>query len=91
MAKQKVVLKRDNYRCMKKSEQCLSEKMNALAFSNSHIHQSSLSMITSVLCLIPPIGSTFSSRFSCSLKALENEIGFLQGIRYNDVNPEQLN
>lgn len=91
MAKWNVVMKRDSYRCMKKSVQCLSENMNALAFFNSHIHQSPLSMITSVLCLIPPIGNIFSNRFSCSVKALENEIGFLQGVHYNDVNPDQLN
>lgn len=69
----------------------LSENMNSVAFSYSHIHESPLSMIPSVLCLILPIGSTFSSRFSCSLKALESEIDFLQGIHYNDVTPGQLN
>lgn len=89
MSKQ-IIMKRNNYRCMQKLVQCLSENMNALGFSSSHIHQSPLSMITSVLCLNPPTGSTFSSCFSCSVKTLENEIGFLQGIHYNDVNPEQL-
>lgn len=63
--------------------------MISVALSNSHIHQSPLSMIPSVL--IRPIGSTFSSRFSCLLKALESEIDFLQGIHYNDVTPGQLN
>lgn len=70
---------------------CLSENINSVAFSNSHIHQSPLSMIPSVLCLFLPIGSTFSDRFSCSVKALESEIDFLQGIHYNDVTPDQLN
>lgn len=72
---------------MKKTVPCFSENTNR---SLSHIHQSPLSMITSVLYLIPPIGSIFSSRFSCSVKALEDEIGFLRGVHYNDVNPDQL-
>lgn len=75
----------------KNSVLCLSENMNSVAFSNSHIHQSPLSTVQSVLCLILPIGSTFSNRFSCSLKALESEIDFLQGIHNKNLTPGQLN
>lgn len=75
----------------KNSVLCLSENMNSIAFSNSHIHQSPLSTIPSVLCLILPVGSTFRSRFLCPLKALESEIDFLQGIHNSNVTPGQLN
>lgn len=90
MAEESDVKMRNNYRCMQKLVHYLSGNMNALGFSSSRIHQSPLFILTSVPCLIPPTGNTFSSWFSLSLKTLENEIGSLQGIHYIDANPEQL-